>query len=125
MTTMNTNIRNLTAVALGVFAFGCVQSRLSLNGVFNENQYVRKTFLVRAGDDARPDPGWHVKATITAVSTPNPLGTGMFFLAPGVDNYGMNNLVRFQVTEDKLQMLSLRELTSVSSEERVPEVVNS
>ncbi len=123
---MSNNIMNkVIAVGLGALVFGCVQSRPSRNGVFNENQYVRKSFLIGDGSDTEKDPGWHMKATITAVSTPNPLGTGMFFLSPGVDNYGMNNLVRFQVTEDKLQLLSLRELTPVPSEERVPEVVNS
>src|SRR5207245_303734 len=51
--------------------------------------------------------------------------TGMFFLTPGLDNYGVNNMVRFQATEDKLQLLAMREISTDVSQEKVPEVVNS
>ena len=49
-------------------ASGCVADRPSRNGVFNENQYVRKDFLIRPGSGG-VDPGWFMKATITATST--------------------------------------------------------
>src|SRR5437764_1473854 len=117
-------IKFLALGALGL-TLGCVQTRPSRNGVFNENQYVRKSFLVRPGDKDAPDNGWFMKATVTQVSTPNPLGGGMFFVTPGADNYGWNNLVRFEVTEDKLQLVSLKEVNAAASPFRTEEVENS
>jgi hypothetical protein len=90
---------------------GCVQQRPSRNGVFNENQYLRKDFLIAPGDGKTPDPGWFVKSTIVAASTPNVLasvnGGGLFV---GAEGGAAANFVRFQVTQDKLQILNLREI---------------
>ena len=61
------------ALAIGAgAAVGCVSDRPSRNGVYNENQYLRKSFLVSG--DGSADPGWFLQATITKASTPNPLG---------------------------------------------------
>src|SRR5262245_28804617 len=111
MTTMSffkTTVRafltgSLLAVAAGgaIGSSGCVSSRDARNGVFNENQYLRKEFLIRPGDGSKSDPGWMLKASIVSTSTPNPLGSGVFFVVPGLENGGA--LVRFRVTSDKLQ----------------------
>lgn len=111
----------LTLAAVSVVGPGCVQQRPSRNGVFNENQYVRKDFLIRNAD-GKSDPGWMLKATVTEVSTPDPLGDVIGIFA-GTENGGA--MVRFVVTQDKLQMLSMREMSSVASPARIPEVVNS
>ncbi len=104
-------------------ASGCVADRPSRNGVFNENQYVRKAFLTT--DGTHPDPGWFLKATVTAASTPNPLGAlGIF---PGADTgFGTGlGYVRFAVTQDKLQLVNMRQISSTSSPDNTPEVVNA
>lgn len=62
------------------------------------------------------------KATIVQTSSPNPLGEG-FELWPGLENQG--ELVRFKVTSDKLQMVSMRELSQTKSEGRTEEVRNA
>src|SRR6516225_4964851 len=106
----------LLALALGS---GCVADRPSRNGVFNENQYVRKAFLTTDGSHA--DPGWFLKATVTQVSTPNPLGAlGIF---PGADTgFGTGlGYVRFVVTQDKLELVNQRQISSVSTPETTPE----
>src|SRR5690242_20695384 len=81
---------------------GCVQQRPSRNGVFNENQYLRKDFLIGPGDGSKVDQGWFVKSTIVSTSTPNPLanvgGAGLFAGAEGF----AANFVRFQISQDKL-----------------------
>ena len=69
-------------------ATGCVADRPSRNGVFNENQYVRKDFLIRNAD-GKSDPGWMLKATVTEVSTPDPLGD-VFGIFAGSENGGEN-----------------------------------
>jgi hypothetical protein len=93
-------------LVLGVTSAGCVADRPARNGVFNENQYVRKDFLIQGvdinGNAQGTDPGWLVRAAVTEVSTPN-LFAGMDLFS-GVE--GPVDLVRFRVTEDKLQMLS-------------------
>ncbi len=89
-------------------ASACVQDRPARNGVFNENQYLRKDFLIQAGNGATTDPGWFVKATVVETSSPNPLGGEAIDLFPGLENGGA--YVRFRVTQDKLEMVSLREL---------------
>ena len=66
---MNANIVR-TFVLTGALAAlcassGCVADRPSRNGVFNENQYLRKDFLVRPGDGSAPDPGWMMKTTVS------------------------------------------------------------
>jgi hypothetical protein len=110
----------LLALAVGS---GCVADRPSRNGVFNENQYVRKAFLTTDGSHA--DPGWFLKATVTKVSTPNPLGAlGVF---PGADTgFGTGlGYVRFAITQDKLQLVNLRQISVNQSPDTTPEVVNA
>jgi hypothetical protein len=91
---------------LGVTATGCVADRPSRNGVFDENQYVRKDFLIQAtdanGTAAGQDPGWLMRATVTETSTPNLLGSTI-----GVWGGAQSDvkLVRFRATQDKLQLL--------------------
>ena len=57
----------------------CVADRPSRNGVFNENQYLRKDFLIQGtdtnGNGQGQDPGWMVRATVTETSSPNLLGS--------------------------------------------------
>ncbi len=81
-------------------ASGCVADRPSRNGVFNENQYVRKDFLVRPGNGGT-DPGWFLKTTVVSASTPNPLGPSQAQLWPGVE---AQSYVNFSVTSDRLNM---------------------
>ncbi len=119
------------ALALGSsVAMGCVSDRPSRNGVFNENQYLRKSFLVRSaesGPDGKPqqDPGWMLKASIMQVSTPNLLGGAVFGVFPGTENGG--SYVRFKISQDKLEMVNLREFSApVAAEKtRVEEVMNA
>ncbi len=92
--TIKSTLRALLATATlcvassGAFASsGCVASRDSRNGVFNENQYLRKDFLIRT-TDGKVDDGWLLKASIVSTSTPNPLGSGVFFVVPGLENGG-------------------------------------
>ena len=91
----------------------CVQDRPARTGVFTENQYVRKDFLIRAGDATTPDPGWILKATVTQTSSPNPLGGEAIGIFPGTENGGA--LVRFRLSQDSLQLVDQRELTSEAS----------
>src|SRR4029078_4255392 len=112
----------LATTLLIIVAPACVQQRPSRNGVFNENQYVRKDFLIHDAKDSSRDPGCILKATVTQVSTPDPLGD-VFGIFAGSENGGA--LVRFAVTQDKLQMISMREITSDPSNARTPEVVNA
>jgi len=117
------------AGASALWGTGCVEQRPSRNGVFNENQYVRKDFLIAPGDGSTPDPGWFVKSTITQTSTPNPLGNvsgaGLFAGAEGTGA----NFVRFQVTQDKLQIIDLREISNdpdwLAQQTRTPSIVNA
>jgi hypothetical protein len=110
----------LAALAVGS---GCVADRPSRNGVFNENQYIRKDFLTT--DGTHPDPGWFLKATVTQVSTPNPLsGLGIF---PGADTGFGSGLgyVQFAITSDKLQMLNMRNIQADPGTDWTAEVVNA
>jgi len=122
----------VTALASACSLWGgsaCVQQRPSRNGVFNENQYLRKDFLIAPGDGSKPDTGWFVKSTITSATTPNVLGNvsgaGLF---AGAEGQGAN-FVRFQVTQDKLQVLNLREISTSANDQAqgfsTPEVVNA
>jgi len=103
---------------------GCVSDRPSRNGVFNENQYLKKAFLVQP-DATKPDVGWFMKTTVVAASTPNPLGQDAF-LMPGAES---GEMIRFDITQDKLRMLNMRELSAdpniAAQGTRVPEVVNA
>ena len=97
----------LLAAGVASVSTACVADRPSRNGVFNENQYVRKDFLIEGTDangaNAGNDPGWLVRATVTETSSPNLLG------GPSIDLFSGEEsdvkLVRFRVTQDKLQML--------------------
>jgi hypothetical protein len=97
----------LLATGVANVTTGCVADRPSRNSVFNENQYVRKDFLIEGTDanGAAPgnDPGWMMRATITETSTPNLLG------GPNIDIFSGEEsdvrLVRFRVTSDHLQLL--------------------
>src|ERR1700722_8483582 len=82
---------------------GCVPDRPSRNAVYNENQYLRKDFLIRPGSGGT-DPGWFMNATATASSVPNPFASMM---ATGVMNGG--NYVNFAVTSDRLLMNNMIE----------------
>ena len=120
------------AACLSAFAmWGCVSDRPARNGVFNENQYVRKDFLIAPATDngVSQDPGWYVQTSILSTSTPNPLGSaggaGLFAGAQG----STQNFVRFEVTQDKLAVLDTREIsndpTYNSQLQREPSVVNA
>jgi hypothetical protein len=108
--------------ALGAAA-GCVSDRPSRNGVFNENQYVRKAFLTT--DGTHDDPGWFVKATITQVSTPNALGGMGIFTGSTNSVGGPLGYVKWNITQDKLQMLNLRQIENTGSDNNTLEVVNA
>ena len=95
------------ALAGGVFVSsvglgGCVSSRDTRNGVFDENQYIKKSFLIPHPDD-KNDPGWIMQGTIEQVSTPNPLAA--IGLYPGSYN---SQIFKFNITSDKLQTISQR-----------------
>ena len=110
---MNNKLPILLCGLLAALCFGsagCVQDRPARNGVFNENQYLRKSFLIRPGVGGKADSGWMLKATVTETSTPNPLGTDAVDLFSGLENGGA--YVRFRVTQDKLEMLNMRELSA-------------
>src|SRR5215472_10544404 len=110
---MSTKFRVLALGALSlacVFGNGCVADRPSRNGVFNENQYLRKAFIVRPGDATNPDNGWMLKATVVDASEPNVFGDGMFGVFAGAHNGG--ELFHFNITSDKLEMKSNREITT-------------
>src|SRR5580692_498795 len=105
----------IAAVATVVLsAQGCVADRPSRNGVFNENQYIRKDFLVQPGTGGG-DPGWYMKATIVQTSTPNPFANmDMFVGAESAGAMTSGNIVRFAITSDKLQILDMRELSNTA-----------
>src|SRR5580704_3025599 len=99
----------LTALSGGMTT-GCVADRPSRNAVFDENQYIRKDWLVRAGDDTNPDYGWLLKATVTEASEPNVFGGGMYGLYAGSHSDG--ELVHFVVTSGFLQMVDNQQISS-------------
>src|SRR5947208_2371936 len=115
---MKTNIQSksrprafiaIAALSFACAGWGCVADRPARNGVFNENQYVRKDFLIRPGDATTSDAGWLLKATITEASEPNVFGdSAIFGLYPGSHSNG--HLVHFVATQDKLQMVNSREI---------------
>jgi hypothetical protein len=118
MSKMHKSVLLVGALSVGAaLTNGCVADRPARNGVFNENQYVRKDFLIRAGDATNPDNGWILKATITDASAPNPFGdSSIFGLFSGSHTNG--DLVHFVVTSDKLQMVSNREISTSGSNPR-------
>ena len=118
----------VAAVAAAVIgAQGCVSDRPSRNGVFNENQYVRKDFLVRPATAGMPatDPGWYMKATIVQATSPNPLAP--LDLWTGAENSGA--IVRFVITQDKLLLADMRETQNSADidnqQTRTPTYVNA
>jgi hypothetical protein len=130
------------ALASACATSGCVADRPSRNGVFNENQYIRKDFLVRSGTGGQSDPGWFMKATIVSSSTPNPFMANPNSLFVGAESSikggysGFIPYVRFVITSDKLQVVNMRELSAsnsttgttgspASQATRDPEVVNA
>jgi hypothetical protein len=111
----------LTLLACGSAAYmGCVSDRPSRNGVFNENQYIRKDFLLRSADPGsgvQKDDGWLLKATITEVSSPNPLGNlSVFGVFAGSQAAPM--IVKFRVSQDKLSLINNRELSSTPTDQQ-------
>ena len=122
----------LAALSLGVSVVtGCAADRPLRNGVPNENLFLRKSFIIKPGEvdsktgEAKPDPGWMLKATVVETSTPNPLAESVLFT--GAENNGM--LVRFVATQEKLQLVNQREISDNAAvreqETRTPEVVDS
>src|SRR5262245_50666122 len=113
---MFTKVQARTTLALFALSFacagsaGCVADRASRNGVFNENQYVRKDFLIRPGDSDKPDRGWIMKSTIIDASEPNVFGESSIF---GLDagSHSNGDIVHFVVTQDKLEMVNSREIS--------------
>jgi len=103
----------VTALSLVVSAVtGCAADRPLRNGVPNEELFLRKAFIIRPGVDSTPDKpaeddGWMLKATVMQTSTPNPLAESVMFT--GAENAGM--YVRFVATQDKLQLVNLKELS--------------
>ncbi len=122
------NRLNFTALALlatltaALPLVGCVQDRPARNGVFNENQYLKKSFLIRPGDKAGADPGWFLKATVVETSTPNPLGGDAIGLFAGMESG--SQYVRFRTTQDKLEMVNLHDISSTTVG-KVEEVLDS
>ncbi len=114
----------VATLGAGLTGSGCVADRPSRNGVFDENQYIRKDFLVQPGAGGG-DPGWYMKATIVQASDPNPLANTDLFT--GAESSGA--IVRFGITEDKLQLLDMRELTDSATinqqNTRTPNIVNA
>jgi hypothetical protein len=105
------------ALATACASWGCVADRPSRNGVFNENQYVRKDFLVRSGAGG-VDQGWFMKTTIVSTTTPNPFAYALGGLFNGGESQvngggaALMPYVRWIITSDKLQVVSMRELSS-------------
>src|SRR5580704_6610081 len=103
-----------TVVTLGLTSAGCVADRPSRNSVFDENQYVRKDFLIQGvdpnGTAVGTDPGWLVRATVTETSTPNLLGNDPYGISAGTQSDV--SLVRFRVTEDHLDLLAMNQLSN-------------
>src|ERR1700722_6762191 len=117
----------IAAAVLG--AQGCVADRPSRNGVFNENQYIRKDFLIQNGNGGG-DPGWFMKATIVQTSTPNPFARlDMFVGAESGSATQAGNYVRWVITSDKLDMVSEQELSNdpaaTAQDTRTPAVNNA
>src|ERR1700679_3288365 len=86
----------LAALALGS---GCVADRPSRNGVFDENQYLRKSFLTT--DGTHPDTGWFLKGTVTQMTTPNPLGGMGLTVATSGGGATGPAFIQFAISSDK------------------------
>ena len=110
----------LAALALGS---ACVADRPSRNGVFDENQYLRKSFLTT--DGTHPDTGWFLKGTVVQMSTPNPLGGMGLTVATSGGGATGPAFIQFAITSDKMQMVNMRQISSVPSASNIPEVINA
>ena len=130
----NSTIRALFGIAAvaGMIAGaqGCVADRPSRNGVFDENQYIRKDFLIQPGSGGQGDPGWFMKATVVQTSTPNPFAmVGLYSGAESAGTQDYGNIVRFTVTSDKMSLVDMRELSNTTDinaqNTRTPSVVNA
>ncbi len=120
----------LTALAGACAATGCVSDRPSRNGVFNENQYVKKSFLVRPADGSKADTGWFMKSTIVGASTPNSLAGAGLFQGAESSSYSLGgSYVRFDITSDKMRLVNMREISNepvvADQGTRVGEIVNA
>ena len=124
------------ALATACASWGCVADRPSRNGVFNENQYIRKDFLIRGGVAGTTDPGWFMKTTIVSTSTPNPFMASPNTLFNGAESAvaagttGVMPFIRWVVTSDELEVVNAREISGPtisppSQLTREPEVLNS
>ena len=60
---LRASVAVVTLACAPALSAGCVADRPSRNGVFNENQYVKKSFLIEPGDGSTPDRGWFLQAT--------------------------------------------------------------
>jgi hypothetical protein len=127
------NVRPLRIVRLAwlcacvaLAANGCAADRPARTGVFNENQYVRKDFLTgpenEASASASDDPGWLQRVTVTETSTPNVLGSA-FDVWGGLQ--AEVDLVRFRITQDKLQLISMRKFSQDDSASVTDSVSNA
>jgi hypothetical protein len=109
MKTLKLGAALTTVMTLGATNFACVADRPSRNGVFNENQYIRKDFLIQGvdpnGNAVGTDPGWLVRATVTETATPNLIGNDPYNISAGTQSDV--SLVRFRVTADKLDLLAM------------------
>jgi hypothetical protein len=121
------------ALATACASWGCVADRPSRNGVFNENQYIRKDFLIRSASGGT-DPGWFMKETLVSSSTPNPyFAQGLFNGQDAVGSGGPTGFfayyVRWAITSDKLQLVNMRELSGdpniAAQGTRDPEIINA
>lgn len=110
----------LTLAASVLYASaGCVSSRDVRNGVFDENQYLRKSMLVNPETDAT-DPPWILQGTVEQVSSPNPLSSLNFYIGVSA-----SHAFKWRVTSDKLQMVSVRNLTAKADSARTDALLNS
>ena len=110
----------LTLAASVLYASaGCVSSRDVRNGVFDENQYLRKSMLVNPATDAT-DPPWILQGTVEQVSSPNPLSGLNFFVGTTA-----STTFKWRVTSDKLQMVSQRSLNQLPDSTRTDAVLNA
>lgn len=108
-----------SVLAISVGTEGCVGSRPIRNGVFDENQYIKKSMIV-TDPSVKDDPGWILQGTIEQVSSPNPLGS--LGLYPG--RYSSQTF-KFDVTSDKLQMISTRQIYAQPDISRTDAVINA
>ena len=126
---MNTKVQLRAFAAMGALSllaasWGCVADRPSRNGVFNENQYIRKDFLIRRRRDARPIRAGSSKATVTQASAPNVSAGGIFGLFAGARERGQIRPLRHHAGQ-AADAQHARDLHDRLSGSKSPEVVNA